>query len=189
MKGNDLRTDEKCHPHHGPRWTENPELLLLLIALGDGSELEWLVRNLSSAGFKVTIAPNQRIDPHSYTAARDQYRADRLLEQVRRATAGRVLAITGVDLYVPGLNFVFGLAGGPAAVVSVHRLRNGADAELLEQRLLKEVWHELGHTFGLGHCEDPHCVMSFSNSLADTDRKSSRFCITCQSKLNRRRKQ
>jgi archaemetzincin len=81
---------------------------------------------------------------------------------------------------------VFGSAGGRAAVVSIRRLRSGADAALLEQRLLKEAWHELGHTFGLGHCEDPHCVMSFSNSLADTDRKSSQFCNACQAKLNRR---
>jgi archaemetzincin len=186
MRGNDLSIGQKHDLHHGPQRMENPELLLLPIACGDGPELTLLARNLSSAGIKVTIAPNQRIDPHSHTAARDQYRADRLLGQARRATAGRVLAITGVDLYMPGLNFVFGSAGGRAAVVSIRRLRSGADAALLEQRLLKEAWHELGHTFGLGHCEDPHCVMSFSNSLADTDRKSSQFCNACQAKLNRR---
>jgi len=40
--------------------------------------------------------------------------------------------------------------------------------------------HELGHTYGLGHCPDTHCVMHFSNSLRDTDIKSATFCPACQ---------
>lgn len=167
----------------------NPELLLLPIACDDGRELAALARNLSGAGMKVTVAPSQSIDPGCYTAARDQHRADGLLQQARQAATGRVLAITDVDLYMLGLNFVFGMAEGRAAVVSAHRLRPGADAALLEQRLFKEASHEIGHTFGLGHCRDPHCVMSFSNSLHEADRKSSRFCDACQGKLNSRWRQ
>ncbi len=43
--------------------------------------------------------------------------------------------------------------------------------------------HELGHVMGLQHCDDPGCVMYFSNRLSDTDRKASDFCETCQRKL------
>jgi len=36
------------------------------------------------------------------------------------------------------------------------------------QRVIKEAVHELGHAFGLTHCENSKCVMHFSNSLQDT---------------------
>jgi archaemetzincin len=49
-------------------------------------------------------------------------------------------------------------------------------------RTLKEANHELGHTFGLHHCENV-CVMKFSNSLADTDKKPAIFCDTCLKNL------
>jgi len=37
-------------------------------------------------------------------------------------------------------------------------------SELFDEQVLIG---ELGHTFGLGHCENPRCVMFFSNSLMD----------------------
>jgi len=56
-------------------------------------------------------------------------------------------------------------------------------SKLLIERTLKEAVHELGHTMGLGHCRDAGCVMHFSQSLIDTDVKSSYFCSRCQPKL------
>jgi archaemetzincin len=43
--------------------------------------------------------------------------------------------------------------------------------------------HELGHTLGLRHCDDPDCVMHFSNRLTDTDRKQRRLCEECLREL------
>ncbi|MEW6585820.1 MAG: hypothetical protein AB1442_09465 [Nitrospirota bacterium] len=48
---------------------------------------------------------------------------------------------------------------------------------------LGEAVHEIGHTFGLVHCSDPNCAMHFSNSLRDTDRKSSEFCGICVERI------
>ncbi len=83
-----------------------------------------------------------------------------------------------MDLTVPGLNFVFGLADPArgAAVISLARLYpefygQPRDPRRFKERAVKEAVHELGHLLGLGHCPDPACVMSFSNSLADTDRR------------------
>jgi archaemetzincin len=54
--------------------------------------------------------------------------------------------------------------------------------ELFFQRVTKETLHELGHVFGLEHCKNS-CVMRFSNSLNDTDRKPESFCPSCLSRL------
>jgi archaemetzincin len=69
------------------------------------------------------------------------------------------------------------------AVISLMRLRIGADKETFRRRAVKEAVHELGHTFGLSHCASPRCVMRFSNSLADTDRKGSEWCELCEQEL------
>src|SRR6185503_19335554 len=111
---------------------------------------------------------------------RGQYRAEALLDALAAARVpryDRVLGVADVDLYAPGLNFVFGQADGErrVAVFSMARLR-GAGAERVRARAATEAVHELGHAYGLDHCDDPHCVMWFSNTLAESDRKGSRFC-------------
>jgi archaemetzincin len=104
----------------------------------------------------------------------------------------RVLGIVDVDLYVPNLNFVFGEAdvGHGVAVFSLARLRPGGSSReanaLFLKRAATEAIHELGHTYGLGHCRDPHCVMWFSNTLAESDRKGLAFCAEHASQLRRR---
>ncbi len=99
-----------------------------------------------------------------------------------------VVGIADADGYVNGLNFVFGLAlpGAGAAVVFTRRLRRGVRRSIYMERLVKEVLHELGHLLGLGHCRNPECVMSFSNSLADVDSKRPWFCPSCRAMLARR---
>jgi archaemetzincin len=103
-----------------------------------------------------------------------------------------ILGVTGVDLTAPGLNFVFGLADprNRAAIISLARLYPGfygqpRDPRRFKARAVTEAIHELGHLLGLGHCIDPACVMSFSNSLADTDRKGPGFCKSCREKLGK----
>jgi archaemetzincin len=39
--------------------------------------------------------------------------------------------------------------------------------------------HELGHTFGLIHCDQARCVMTRSVNVLDVDAKTASFCEDC----------
>jgi archaemetzincin len=144
-----------------------------------------LAAQLGEKGFACTVLPEAAIPPETYNQLRTQYRVERLLEATRQAVAGRVLGVADLDLYAKGFNYVFGMADrlGRAAVISVARLRASADEARFQARMLKEAVHELGHTLGLTHCRQPDCVMHFSNTLADTDRKGADFCAECRARL------
>jgi archaemetzincin len=127
----------------------------------------------------------------AYNPQRKQYSSSELLAFLKKSERDeRVAGIADVDLYVPGLNFVFGEAdmGSGTAIVSLCRLRQeyyglAPEEALFLERATKEVVHEIGHTFGLGHCSNIKCVMHFSNSLADTDLKEVNFCNRCRPRL------
>ena len=134
--------------------------------------------------------------PASCPEGRSQYPGAPFLTALAAArSSGQevVLGVTGVDLTAPGLNFVFGLADPAArcAVISLARLYpefygQPRDPRRFKARAVKEAVHELGHLLGLGHCPDPACVMSFSNSLADTDKKGPGFCQACRDLLQKK---
>ncbi len=129
------------------------------------------------------------ISEESYDESREQYNAEMLLDGLSEMSipGDKVILVLRKDIYVPGMNFVFGLAGEKCAMVSLARLDprfyGEGDGEILKKRMITEVVHELGHTFGLLHCDNPHCVMSFSNSIVGVDRKSPEFCEKCKEKL------
>lgn len=159
---------------------------LALLPLGkvDAGAVARLAADLGQKGFDCSVLPAVPLPAEAADAARAQYAVGPLLEAARRAAGGRVLAVADVDLYARGYNYVFGMAekAGRAAVMSLARLRHAEPARL-RARMLKEAVHELGHTFGLGHCPHRPCVMHFSNTLEDTDRKMAEFCAACDARL------
>jgi archaemetzincin len=130
------------------------------------------------------------LPPNAFDKKRGQYRSNQILANVQAnaQTSGfcRVLGVLDADVFVPDLNFVFGEATFPgnSALISLWRLKpefhgEPANVKLLAERSLKEAVHEVGHTLGLKHCHRSSCVMHFSNSIFDTDKKQSLFCDEC----------
>ena len=124
------------------------QLALLPFRGTDAHVMGVLADKLAEKGFACNLLPETAVPADALDRLRGQYRAKRLLDATKRAAAGRVLGVADVDLYAEGLNFVFGMAESPgwAAVISVTRLRLGADEAAFEERMLKEAVHELGHT-------------------------------------------
>ena len=156
----------------------------------DPTVLELLLSRLAGV-FPCPVQLGEQIglQEDEYVPSRGQFRASLVLKRLR--TLGPAedfrLAITGADLFEAGLNFVFGEADAlhRCAIISLNRLNMGYPGwpltrELYFHRVLTEAVHEIGHLVGLEHCPEPTCVMHFSNSLVDTDRKGSEFCKDCR---------
>jgi archaemetzincin len=145
-------------------------------------------------GAEVEVEENLPL-PTAWDEGRRQYPGEPFLTALATARVPEdkiILGVTNVDLFVPGLNFVFGLADPQSrgAVISLARLYpefygQPRNPQLFKARVLKEAVHEIGHILGLDHCPDPVCIMFFSNSLADTDRKGPGFCARCQEMLRK----
>lgn len=163
---------------------------LLPIGHIDENIIEFLMQRISSI-WDVELEPPMEVPIRTYNAARGQFDGSLML-QMLPDMSDAVLGITAEDAYVEGLNFIFGLASGNRALISLNRLRPGfyglqKDEDQFLLRALKEAMHELGHVFGLGHCPDKRCVMHFSNSIRDTDYKDWRYCQLCTARLASRR--
>jgi archaemetzincin len=171
--------------------------MITIVPIGDVDES--LLKSLGISleeifGKKARTADKIQPPEESWHRDRTQYLASAIFAVLPAPSSSvdRVLGVVDVDLFARGLNFVFGQAdvGGRRAVISLYRLRQefygfAHNEDIFRQRTLKEAVHELGHTYGIGHCPNPICVMHFSNTLSDTDLKGWKFCSKCQMKISR----
>ncbi|MCS4542361.1 MAG: archaemetzincin family Zn-dependent metalloprotease [Euryarchaeota archaeon] len=141
-----------------------------------------------------TAKEGLEVPKDAYNSSRKQYKSEAFLELAQKlpkhSRVDRILAVTNVDLYAHPLNFIFGQAQKPGkvALISIYRLNprfygQTFDEQLYKDRIVKEAVHELGHTLGLAHCKDIKCVMVFSNSIIEVDRKKKYFCEKCWSEV------
>ena len=160
----------------------------------DPAAVEAIRESLDAFSFPLGSLDLPEVD-FAYDAARDQYASTAVLESLTRALpadAAKLLAVTGRDLFIPVLTFVFGQAqlNGRVGVVSLARLRQEfyglpPDPAVFHQRARKEALHETGHMFGLVHCADAACAMSLSTGVRQIDRKEASFCRPCAGRLRR----
>lgn len=124
-----------------------------------------------------------------FSIDRKQYFSTQIIAEAIKLTDqfnGKVILLTDVDIFVPALTFIFGEAqlNGKHSIVSVCRLHEEfysgiSNENLLLQRTIKEILHELGHNYGLRHCIDWDCVMHASHGIEEVDIKGNRFCSKC----------
>jgi archaemetzincin len=154
-----------------------------------------LLRNVAQAvrneyRFPVQIREGMLDLSEYYDPTRRQYNAVKLIHQVETVFAQnsfRTIGLFNVDLFIPILTYIFGQAflNGRTGIASSYRLSNERygmqpDELLLTERFIKEVIHELGHTFGLIHCHVPVCVMRSGTYVEDIDQKGAVLCPACR---------
>lgn len=158
---------------------------LIPIGLIDSRLLLDLKKELKNTFGEIEVGRGLKLNHDGYNPKRRQFKADIILENLEEVSlnseAEKVIGITNVDIYTPGLNFIFGQAyiNGKVCLISLYRLFT-PNYDLLLERATKEATHELGHCYGLRHCDNVQCVMSFSNNIYEVDRKSKFFCGKCR---------
>lgn len=166
-------------------------IYLKTIGLVEPTILENLVKSLDMLfPFQSKLIVDEENPLFAFEPKRDQYYAKKMIEKLAGELpldCEKLVGITDVDLCTPVLTFVYGEAqlSGNVAVVSLYRLRQEFyylphNDALLVERLLKECIHELGHCYGLFHCNNSKCVMCFSNSIISVDNKEKNFCVGCK---------
>lgn len=140
---------------------------------------------------KFYLGGKMKLPEDSFDKFKRQYNAETVVKFLKTSKGAddKIIGITSNDLFTKDLNFVFGLSGNDACVVSTARLDpqfygNSADFELLIDRASKEIIHEVGHMFGIKHCKNPECVMSASSSISYVDDKKDDFCKECSMRIS-----
>ncbi|UCD00784.1 MAG: hypothetical protein JSV23_07810 [Promethearchaeota archaeon] len=107
---------------------------------------------------------------------------------------GMIIAITDLPIYSSNDDNILFLFGEThlkhrCCVISLLKLKEQfynrpKNHHLFEQRVIKEVVHEIGHLIiGPDHCLNKSCVMRFSNDVKEIDKKLFNFCNECKIKL------
>ena len=101
---------------------------ILLVEIGNVAPgiLAHLCQEIESAfGCRCSRGASLPVSEHAFVPQRGQYSAGAILDRIPRGRDGRVLGVVDLDLFVPELNFVFGLANpaGGRAVLALPRLQ------------------------------------------------------------------
>lgn len=81
---------------------------------------------------------------------------------------------------------IYGLGDmpGQACLISTESLDS---SELVSEMAILAI-HELGHTYGLYHCEDDSCYMTGGDGMTASFKECTHFCISCEKKLKKLRR-
>jgi archaemetzincin len=144
----------------------------------------------------VRVLPATPMPKSAYYSPRQRYRAETLLGFLdKRLPEGgnRIIGVTAADISTTkGAVYDWGIMGlanmpGSSCVVSSFRCKRLAESpEHSTVRFGKTAVHELGHTFGLEHCQSRGCLLEDGGgSVLTTDREYD-LCTQCRARLGAR---
>lgn len=151
-------------------------------------------KNLLSKGVKKEYKEMRKLNDKLITHPTNKFYQS-LINIRTREKLGIIILLTDLPIYSSSddtIVFMFGETHlkHRCSVVSTLKLKEEfydrlRDDELFEQRIIKEIIHEIGHILiGFPHCEENSCVMKFSENVEEIDNKSYSLCEECKSKLD-----
>jgi archaemetzincin len=139
---------------------------------------------------KIEILQPLPLPQSAFYKPRNRYRAEKLLDfldSLNNGSCDRVVGFTKKDISTTKGEYddwgIFGLGNinGHSCVVSTFRLKKDGNSIKYKDRLLKIIIHELGHTFGLYHCDWKYCVMTdYKGSIQPLDSQWTHLCAPCR---------
>jgi archaemetzincin len=174
--------------------SENAPIVLVPVGTLDDALLERVSKTLEETfQRKTSVHRSLPVPKYAFNPTRGQYHSAAILKRVetlRVAEWDSAIGIVDVDLFVPEVPFIFGEADRStrSAIISLTRLRpetgtSESKKELAFKRLVSECIHQIGMIRGLAHCPNNRCVMFFSATVQDTDKKGMSFCANCRKRL------
>ena len=145
---------------------------------------------LSYKGYQVVLLPKIDLMIDTKVIGLNKYQSEKILNNINKKffdKNGKIVLLTDVDIcYNNGKGQehwgIFGLGKilDKPCVISTYRLKRNKN-----EKLKKIVIHELGHTFGLLHCDsDKKCLMNDAKGKGSTiDFVNHYFCESCNTKF------
>lgn len=145
----------------------------------------YIEQNLRGVFKKVKLNSPVSFSKNAFYAPRNRYKADSIIKELSKVTTNTQITIglTTKDISTTKNNFVdWGVMGlgyqpGSASVVSSYRIRSS-----MKESIYKLVLHELGHNYGLRHCENNNCYMRDAKGRNYLNQEVG-YCKTCKKYL------
>lgn len=147
---------------------------------------------------KTKVLPYKRIYEFARLHGTMRFSADRILDDLSKKIkepSEKILGLTSYDIYTPkevqGVNYpywgIFGLGMKPGKSCVVSDFRLNQFGNRTNEFLINVVLHEIGHTFGLEHCDkNKRCLMSDAKGSGKTLFNEEKWlCPNCRKLLQK----